>query len=153
MRQSLRRLVAAFAAASLAGSSACRAYQPTGGVVPAGGERVRLQLTDSGSVALASYLGPRVAAVRGRVASSDDHGDLALRISVVETPDGETVWKGESVSIPRRFVALTEVERVSAWRSALAAGALGALVFAVARSLSGSASSGGRSGEPGGTTK
>jgi len=98
----------------------CYVYRPISGTTPVATDRVRLTLTDSGAVSLASELGPATAEVTGRVLR--DSAD-AYVVSVVGTRrrgGAESDWRGEQVSIPRILVARAEERRFSRKRTVLA---------------------------------
>lgn len=106
-------------------------YLPVGASAPAGGDRVRLALTDSGAVALASQLGPATEEVSGRVLG-DSAG--AYRLSVLGTRRRggvEMDWRGEQVKIPRILVARAEERRFSRKRTVLASVALVAVAVGI----------------------
>jgi hypothetical protein len=147
------RLVAA--AVLLHVLSGCYRYVPTDGAatlaVPAGAE-VRLYLTPQGMTALEPRLGPRTAAVVGRVGDAGDAGDGVVNLVVSETrkTDGGAPvrWIGERVAIPTASIARVERRTLDRRRTVLA-GALAALAagatFAILATLGG-----GGDGEDGG---
>jgi hypothetical protein len=141
--------------AAVALLSACHSYRPLPVTAPATGLKVRALLTDSGTRALAQYVGPDVSAIEGRVADGGDDG-LTLSVGSVETRDGtEHYWKGERVLVPRNLIALLQEERVSPERSSLLGGALAVGAF-VAYKAFGIGNNGGGSqkgGTGGGTTQ
>ena len=92
---------------------------------------VRVRLTDRGSVDLADALGPRAAALHGRLQERGDSA-VVLRVAAVRRANGtEEPWNGERVRLPLAAVAGIERERVSGVRSGLLAGGIVA-VLAVA---------------------
>jgi hypothetical protein len=98
----------------------CYVYRPIEGSAPVTSERVRLTLTDSGAVSLASQLGPATEEVSGRVVSNSD-GAYVLSVLETRRRDGaESDWKGEQVTVPRILVARAEERRFSRTRTALA---------------------------------
>jgi predicted alpha/beta hydrolase len=109
----------------------CYEYRPVTESVPVARDRVRLTLTDSGAVSLASQLGPATEEVQGRVLS-DSAG--AYVVSVLETRrrgGAETDWKGEQVVVPRIFVARAQQRSFSRRRTAIAAlGVVAAMIVA-----------------------
>ncbi len=79
-------------------------------------------LTEAGSEDLARYIGPDVGVVRGRFQSTSERG-LTLSVSQVELRRGDVLsWQGETVVVPRAFVASLEERRVSRGRMVLLAG-------------------------------
>jgi hypothetical protein len=118
-------LLAVVAVPLLAG---CYTYRPITNPGIRNGELVRVTLTDSGAVSLASQLGPATENVSGRVVR-DSAGSFVLAVSGTRRRGGlETDWKGEHVTVPRPLVAHLEQRRFSRRRTALAAVGLVAIV-------------------------
>jgi len=89
---------------------------------PQPGTRVTAELTDSGAVTLASYLGPNVSAVDGQVISLSGQ-DLLVSVVSVRHRDGvEDYWKGESVTVPRGDIASLRERKLAVGRSAFVIG-------------------------------
>jgi hypothetical protein len=129
----------AAALAALSTAVACTTVRPLAGRPAESASRVRLSLTDSGSAALARYLGPDVVALSGRLAG-DSAGGYMVRVSMVRTADGrEHRWDGDPVRVPRPLVATVGAVRVAPLRtaavSALAAAALAGLYSAIHASV------------------
>ena len=128
----------------------CYNYQPVA-LTPAGtqaGMELVATLTDSGARALAGYLGPEAQAVRGRSLGFDDAG-LRLSVTAVETVRGEELtWQGETVTLPRPFIATTQIRRLAKGRTAMLVGiAIAAIIGTAAGfALIGSADSPGQGG-------
>jgi hypothetical protein len=102
----------------------CYVYHPVGAAAPVGRERVRLTLTDSGAVTLASQLGPATEEVSGQVLA-DSAGAYVVSVLGTRRRGGiETDWRGEHVVIPRLLVAQTQERRFSRKRTVLASIAL-----------------------------
>jgi hypothetical protein len=98
----------------------CYVYRPVRGPTPVGGDRIRLTLTDSGAVSLASQLGPATEEVSGRVLS-DSAGAYVMSVLGTKRRGGaESDWKGEHVTVPRILVARAEERRFSRTRTLLA---------------------------------
>ena len=115
------------------------------------GRRVHLSLSDSGSVMLASQLGPASNAVEGRLLA-DSSNALFLSVAEVQRRDGmSSEWKGESVSIPRPFVTQVAERRFSWGRTALTTVLTSAALVAAQQAFSGRGfgGGGGNSGKPG----
>jgi hypothetical protein len=127
----------------------CYTYRPLENPTPASGTRIAADLTDAGSLEMASQIGPGITRVRGEVvASKPDALLLALR-SVLGRNDQETFWKGEQVRIPLTTVARVEQRRFALGKTLLFGGTvLGGLVVAI-KAFEGSGS-GGMSGGGGG---
>ncbi len=134
-RSSHRRFVDALVCACVV-LSGCRSYSPLGGVAPVVESTIRLQLTDSGSVAMRSYLGPSVVYVTGRLTGIDSSG-LALAVGETQGASGATTyWKGERAVIPRSYVAVVEQEKLAPVRTALLGGAIAAALAGAFHALS-----------------
>jgi len=95
--------------------------------------RVAMMLTDVGRAQEASRLGPGALRVEGSVVAATDTAFL-LSVSGVQPIRGMFVpWAGETVSVQRSHVAQAYERRLSAGRTALAAGAaVGLAVAAIA---------------------
>ena len=109
---------ARLAAALLLGLlSSCYNYRPLTALDPEPGTRVAAELTDSGTVALARYLGPDVAALDGRLLTITDQ-ELGLSVVSVRDRRGiEHYWKGETVILPRGDVATLRQRKLALGRS------------------------------------
>jgi hypothetical protein len=128
---------------------ACHVYRPLPISAPVEGMKVRALLTDSGTRALAPYVGPEVSVISGRVSERAADG-LTLSVGSVETRDGvEHFWKGERVLVPPALIALLQEERVSPERSTLLGGALAVGAFLAYKGFGLGSNSGG-SGKGGG---
>jgi hypothetical protein len=109
------RLAALALLSSLAG---CYNYLPLTTADPQPGTRVSAQLSDSGTLALARYLGPDVAAVEGRLVAVTGQ-DIGISVVTVRNRSGvEHYWKGEVVMLPRGDVAAVRQRKLAAGRSA-----------------------------------
>lgn len=104
---------------------ACYDYDPVPHGAPAPGAEITTTLTDAGSLDLARYLGPDVAAVSGRV-ERVNADNLVISASRVRTSNGvEHFWTGETVLLPRPDIGNVAVRKLAVARSALCV-ALGA---------------------------
>jgi hypothetical protein len=128
------RTLSSLALASVLASVACYAYLPTpmSGAQP--GSEVQLSITDSGTVVLASAIGPSVGIVDGRLLS-DSGGSYLLNVTRTQRRDGtETDWRGERVVVPHELTSGIAMRRFSTGRTALfstlATGALVAIAEA-----------------------
>jgi hypothetical protein len=134
-----------FAALMLCG---CYVNVPLSTLSPDPGTRVHVELTDQGSIDLAKYLGPNVAAVDGRLVQGTDSA-LSVSVSDVSMRSGdEQYWKGESVTLPRYTVATVRQKKLSVWRSGLIGGLFLAGVVAIGAVSGGSGPASGNSGTP-----
>jgi hypothetical protein len=100
----------------------CYSYAPLVGPVPEAGTSIAATLTDSGSLALARYLGPMVTVVRGRYVGTSDTGLQIAVSSVVFSGGAELAWAGETVTLPGGTVQSLQLRRLSKGRSMLLAG-------------------------------
>ncbi len=99
-------------------------------------------LTDSGSEALAKYVGPNIKVVRGHFLSATDQ-QLALSVVAVETRRGAILeWRGETVTMPGEFVRSVEERQLGKAKTMLFAG-VSLVGFFVAASAFGPGASGG----------
>ena len=108
------RLAALALLTSLVG---CYNYSPVTTADPQPGTRVSAQLSDSGTLALARYLGPDVATVEGRLVAVTEQ-DIGISVVAVRNRNGiEHYWKGEVVTLPRGDVASVRQRKLAAGRS------------------------------------
>lgn len=120
--------------AVLFASVSCYAYVPMSSTGAQPGSEVQLTLTDSGTVVLASAIGPSVGTVDGRLVSDSD-GSYLLNVTRTQRRDGtETDWRGERVVVPHVLASSIATRRFSTGRTALfstlATGALVAIAEA-----------------------
>ncbi|HXM38738.1 MAG TPA: hypothetical protein VN908_08810 [Gemmatimonadales bacterium] len=125
----------------------CYYYEPVAVPAPRPGAYLSLALTDSGTTHFWPYLGPDVGAVRGRLIDSDDRRFTLSVLSVGLRHGQELYWKGETVQLPREYVAFLQERRLSTGRTLLTAGAS---ITAFVALLSAVTHSGIGSGRPGG---
>jgi hypothetical protein len=79
--------------------------------------RVSAQLTDSGTEALATYLGPNIRAVDGRLVTATDQ-QLVIAVVAVKNRDGiDHYWKGESVTLARSEIATLQQKKLAVART------------------------------------
>jgi hypothetical protein len=138
----------ALALSSLAGCYGYYATPNAGGVV---GRRVQLSLSDSGSVMLASQLGPSSNAVEGRLVADSANLFLVSVVGVQRRDGNGSEWKGENVSIPQPFVTGVAERRFSWGRTAITTVLTGAALVAAQQAFSGRGfgGGGGTSSRPG----
>ena len=115
----------------------CYTYKPLPSTGPETGTRVSAELTDQGSIAMSSQLGPGVTQVQGEVLPSDS---IALRLAILTTANNrgiESDWQREQVAIPVNALGRLEQRKLSFGQTALAGGlAIGGL-YAMYRLLGG----------------
>jgi len=121
----------------------CYNYAPVATPAPEPGTFVAATLTDSGSLALARYLGPLVTEVRGRYLGSNDQGLEIAVSSVLMGSSDERPWAGEHVTLPQAAVQSIQLRRFSKGKSVLlvGVGVTGVAATVAAFSLIGSGSS------------
>jgi hypothetical protein len=101
--------------------SGCYEYVPMSGSTPKVGEVVTLQISDSGRVGLSDRFGSGLAAIEGRIQSTQP--DLyVIDVFKVSQLNGESaLWSGESVRLQRAYVAAAMGREFSRTRTALMA--------------------------------
>ena len=123
-RMTIRHRVRSGVLMLLIGMGACWVETPIGTAVPAPETRVVAQVTDSGTVAMASLIGAGATAVEGVVASADA-ASWELALLEVRHRDGSAIgWNRERVVFPRSALADPRERRIDRTRSWLAAGAV-----------------------------
>lgn len=120
-------------------ASACYQQQALQTVPPPPATRIVAELTDSGTVAMGTALGPGALEVEGVVTSADDNA-WTFQMLRVDHRDGRSIgWNRELVSFPRTTLANPKVIVLDKRRSWIAAGGItiGALLLARAFNLIG----------------
>lgn len=108
---------------ALFAATGCYYYEPLARPTPVPGSYLSATLNDLGTDTLSQTIGPDVRSIRGRLLTSDSQA-LNLSVTGVTLHHGEDVtWKGESVTLYRRYVAGLQQRRLSRPRTALIAGA------------------------------
>jgi hypothetical protein len=130
----------------------CYSYRPLESPTPASGTRVEADLTDAGSLQMASQIGPGAMSVRGEVVESDSHAVLLAMTSVMGRNEQEVFWKGEQVRFPLTTVARLQQRRFAIGKTIIFGGALlGGMLLATEAFIGGGdgGGSGGGGGDPG----
>jgi hypothetical protein len=128
----------------------CYSYRPVETLTPGLQTLVQADLTDAGSVQMASQIGPGISSVRGEVVESDSQAVLLALTSVVGRNEQEVFWAGEQVRIPLTAVARLQQRRFAPGKTMVFGGAfLGSLLVAV-EAFTGGGSGGGGAGSGGG---
>ena len=142
------RLALLFIVPALAG---CYGSYVTPNADGAVGRRVQLSLSDSGSVMLASQLGPSSNAVEGRLVADSANLFLVSVVGVQRRDGSGSEWKGEGVAIPQPFVTRVAERRFSWGRTAITTVLTGAALVAAQQAFSGRGfgGGGGTSSRPG----
>jgi hypothetical protein len=119
-------------------TTACYEYLPARGTASLVGRRVQLSLTDSGTVALASRVGPSVEAIEGDLLA-DSAGAYVVGVTLTRARGGaETDWRGERIAVAHPLVASFAERRFSRSRSTFAGALMSAGIVAVTVGLRGS---------------
>jgi hypothetical protein len=107
--------------ASIAGG--CYNYDPLPlSPTPQRGTYVAATLSDSGMVALSSYLGPEAAVVRGQLLGSTDAGLLVAVDGITTRRGQEMTWHGETVTLPLPLIARFQSRHPARGKSAMLIG-------------------------------
>lgn len=126
----------------------CTEYVPVkGGIDQSSPRKVRVTLTDAGSVSVASKIGQRARIVQGVLHSMTD-STITLTVTHVSREGGiEDSYASEALTLSARDYEKVEQGKTSVSRSLLLAGAIIAGAFAVAVGA-GELSGGGGGGPP-----
>jgi hypothetical protein len=128
---------------------ACYEYLPARTPASLLGQRVQLTLTDSGSVVMASRVGPSVDAIEGDLVA-DSAGSYVVGVTVTRARNGtESDWRGERVAVAHPLVASFAERRFSRSRSTFAGALMTAGIVAITVSLRGNGESSGGAPTPG----
>lgn len=151
IRRSRRVAIGCVLAFLLGVSSGCYVYPPVV-TTPSPGVELRLDLNDRGRAGLGSLIGPSAVNVDGILKSSPDTAYVLGVTSVTYLRGQSNRWSGESLTVPKDFVANTNQRTFSNSRTwltiALAAAGVAALLASV--SLAGGGSPPGEGGGGGG---
>jgi hypothetical protein len=128
----------------------CYSYRPVDTPAPDSGDRVEADLTDQGTVAMASQIGPGALSVRGEVLQAQPETLVLALTSVLGRNQQETFWKGEHVRLPLVTVARVQQRRFALKKTLLFGGAVLGGLFAAVAAFDGSGGGGGGSGRGGG---
>jgi hypothetical protein len=124
----------------------CYSYRPLETPTPLSGTRVEANLTDAGSVQMASQIGPGMTSVRGEVLQSDSQAVLLALTSVVGRNEQEVFWNGEQVRIPLTTVARLQQRRFATGKTIIFGGALLGGMLLAAKAFTGGGEGGGGGG-------
>lgn len=143
----VRRTTAVVLALLFANLTACTVYVPvTGAITQASPQKVKVTLTDAGSVSVAPKIGQRARVVQGLMQSMTD-STITLTVTQVSREGGiEDTYAGDALTLSARDYEKLEQGKTSVSRSLLLAGAIIAGAFAVA--VGAGAVSGGDGGGP-----
>lgn len=130
-RRGRRVVVACISAFNLG----CYTAVPIGGDSARTGTRIAVELTDAGTVDMASQVGPRIHTLVGDVSAvSDSTVTLSMR-SATDVRGIESLWQGEQVTVKRSDVASVGERRLSPGRTAVFSVILVAGAFVAARAF------------------
>ena len=133
-------------ALSFLATVSCTAYTPIRGAEASPGYDVRVRLTDVGAVTLAPRIGPRARQLTGTLKQMTDSSLVLSVRRVIREAGGEDTYGGEDISLKSGDFETVEASKTSMPRSILAAGAVLASVFLVAKGAGDA--SGGKTGGP-----
>jgi hypothetical protein len=128
----------------------CHSYHPLENPAPASGTRIAADLSDAGSLEMASQIGPGATTVRGEVVESDSAGLLLALRSVLGRNEQETFWNGEQVRIPLTTVARVQQRRFALGKTILFGGAVVGGLLGAIKAFEGDGGGGGAGGGGGG---
>jgi hypothetical protein len=121
--------------------TACYEYLPSRDPASLVDRRVQVALTDSGTVAMASQIGPSVDAIEGTLVG-DSAGVYLVSVSTTRARNGvESDWRGERVRVAHPLVAMLAERRFSRSRSTFAGALMTGGITAITVALRGSGGS------------
>jgi hypothetical protein len=104
--------------------AACSTYTSIAPPLAPRGGTVRLSMNDAGRTETLGRLGAQVTAVEGEVRSITDSAVIIAVSEVSRASSDVEPYRGEPVTIPRRYIGAIERKHVQVARSLLIAGAL-----------------------------
>lgn len=114
----------------LPAAQACYDYQRVE-TAPPPGERVSLEITDRGRVALGDRFGPGLATVEGTLVAQDG-GDYVIRVArVTQVAGSSALWSGEETRLNHDYVGTLRTRTLSKLRTTLLVGGIAAGVVAL----------------------
>jgi hypothetical protein len=128
-------------------TASCTVYTPVRGVEAVPGRDVRLRLSDKGAVDLAPRIGPRARTLEGTLRQVTDSSMVVLVRRVAREDQGQDTYDALEITIPSQDIETAETSKTSVPRSFLAAGAIIASAFLVAKGA-GDLSGGGSGKQP-----
>ena len=100
-RRGRRVVVACISAFNLG----CYTAVPIGGESARTGTRISVELTDAGTVDMASQVGPRIHTLVGDVSAVSDSTIMLSMRSATDVRGIESLWQGEQVTVKRSDVS------------------------------------------------
>ena len=116
-------------------SGACYTAVPIESGAPPQGTRVYIELTDAGTVSMASQVGPSIQELFGDVVATTDRDVVIGLRAVTNRRQIESLWSGERVTVPRADIARVRARKLSTKRSAVFAGILTAGLLLTSRAV------------------
>jgi hypothetical protein len=114
-------------------AGACYVERPLGTAVPAPDIRIVAQVTDSGTVAMASLIGAGATAIEGVVTTASATSWELAMIKVMHRDGRSISWNNERVAFPRGVLSDPRERSLDRTRSWIAAGAIVASALVAAR--------------------
>src|SRR5882757_8101273 len=145
-----RRVRTALLTAPFLVTASCTVYTPVRGVEAAPGRDVRLRLSDKGAVDLAPRIGPRARTLEGTLRQVTDSSMVVSVRRVTREGQGQDTYDSLEITIPSQDIETAETSKTSVPRSFLAAGAIIASAFLVAKGAGDLSGGGGTKPPPGG---
>jgi hypothetical protein len=145
-----KRVRTALLSAPFLVTASCTVYTPVRGVEEVPGHDVRLRLSDKGAVDLAPRIGPRARTLEGTLRQVTDSSMVVSVRRVAREDQGQDTYDALEITIPSQDIESAETSKTSVSRSFLAAGAIIASAFLVAKGAGDLSGSGGTKPPPGG---
>ena len=134
-RRNTRRWRRVVVACITAFNLGCYTAVPIGGESARTGTRISVELTDAGTVDMASQVGPRIHTLVGDVGAVSDSTIILSMRSATDVRGIESLWQGEQVTVKRSDVSSVAERRLSPGRTAAFSAILLAGVFVAARAF------------------
>jgi hypothetical protein len=145
-----KRVRTALLSAPFLMTASCTVYTPARGVEGVPGHDVRLRLSDKGAVDLAPKIGPRARSLEGTLRQVTDSSMVVSVRRVAREDQGQDTYDALEITIPSQDIETAETSKTSVPRSFLAAGAIIASAFLVAKGAGDLSGSGGAKPPAGG---
>ncbi len=145
-----KRVRTALLSVSLMVTVSCTVYTPMRGLEAVPGYDVRLRLSDKGAVDLAPRIGPRARTLEGTLRQVTDSSMVLSVRRVAREGQGQDTYDALEITIPSQDIEIAETSKTSVPRSFLAAGAIIASAFLVAKGAGDLSGGGGSKPPPGG---
>jgi len=145
-----KRVRTALLSVSLMVTVSCTVYTPMRGLEALPGYDVRLRLSDKGAVDLAPRIGPRARMLEGTLRQVTDSSMVVSVRRVAREGQGQDTYDALEITVPSQDIETAETSKTSVPRSFLAAGAIIASAFLVAKGAGDLSGGGGTKPPPGG---